>query len=164
MPPVWGASPISWPRGRARLVRVTAGIPYLSRRRRRLTWLMVPVLVLRALIPFGFMPVASSGSLSIEFCPGQGTLPPGISAGALHAGHLAHHHSHHPGGDPTLPSGAHHAPCLFALSASPAFAPAIALLGPDPAAATAFATPAPARVFLPAIVRAQTPRGPPFPA
>lgn len=122
------------------------------------------MLVLRALIPFGFMPVASSGSLGIEFCPGEGTLPPGISAHALHAGHLAHHHVHTGGGDPSQPSGEHHAPCLFALSASPAFAPVIMLPAPDPAAATAFTAPQTVRVFLPAIVRAQTPRGPPFPA
>ena len=144
------------------------GIPHwFSARQRRLllALLVLPVLVLRALVPVGFMPVVvSDGSLSIEFCPGQGTLPPGIDAGALHAGHLAHHHAHHAGGDPSRPSDAHHAPCLFSLSASPAFASAVALPAPSPAAATAFGAPPPVRVFLPAIVRAQSPRGPPFPA
>jgi len=130
-----------------------------------LALLVLPVLVLRALVPVGFMPVVvSGGSLSIEFCPGQGTLPPGIDAGALHAGHLAHHHAHHSGGDPSRPTDAHHAPCLFSLSASPAFAAAVALPAADPAAATVFGAPPPSRVFLPAIVRAQSPRGPPFPA
>jgi hypothetical protein len=143
---------------------VTAGISYLPGRRRRLAWALVPVLVLRALIPFGFMPVASDGSLSIEFCPGEGTLPPGVSAAAPHAGHLAHHHAHHSGGDPTAPAGDHHAPCLFALSASPAFAPATAAPAITPPAATPLAEAPPTPLFLPAIVRAQSPRGPPFPA
>lgn len=128
-----------------------------------LALLVLPVLVARALIPFGFMPVVlSDGSLSIEFCPGQGTLPPGIDAGALHAGHLAHHHAHHSGGDPSRPSDAHHAPCLFALSASPAFAPAVPALAPPPPAAIALAADSSSRVSVPAIVRAQTSRGPPF--
>lgn len=135
-----------------------------QRRQILLALLVLPVLVLRALVPVGFMPVvASGGSLSLEFCPGQGTLPPGIEAGALHAGHLAHHHAHHSGDDPSRPSDAHHAPCLFALSASPAFAPAGPALAPPPPAAIALtADDSSSRASVPAIVRAQTSRGPPF--
>lgn len=143
-------------------MHVTEGIPYLRKRRRWIAWLVLPVLVLRALIPFGFMPVASDGTLSIEFCPGEGTLPPGITAVALGSGHHAHHHAHHPGSDPAAPDGTHHAPCLFALSASPAFAPAVALPALDAPPATAFVAASSSRVFLPAILRAQSPRGPPF--
>ncbi|HET7755695.1 MAG TPA: DUF2946 family protein [Steroidobacteraceae bacterium] len=143
---------------------MSAGLPCLRSRRRRLAWALLPVLALRALIPFGFMPGASDGVLGIEFCPGEGKLPPGISGAAPDAGHLAHHHGHHGTGDPGLPSGAHHAPCLFALSASPAFAPAVAAPAIVPAAATPLAEAPASRLFLPAIIRAQSPRGPPFPA
>src|ERR1700747_1534036 len=107
------------------------GIPHcFSARQRRmlLALLVLPVLVLRALVPVGFMPVVvSGGALSIGVCPEQGALPPGIDARALHAGPLAHHHAHHSGGDPSRPSDTRHAPCLFSLSASPAFAAAVAL-------------------------------------
>jgi hypothetical protein len=116
------------------------------------------VLVLRALIPVGFMPVSDRGGLYIDFCPGEAQPP-----GALAAQPLAHHH-HHGGADHGTPAPASHAPCLFALSASPAFAPAVAMAALMPPAATPRAE-SPARaVFVPAIVRAQTPRAPPFPA
>lgn len=127
---------------------MTAGILYLPRPRRRLAWALLPVLVLRALIPFGFMPMVDQDGVHIGFCPGE-AQPPGA---------LAHHHH----GDHGTPGeGASHPPCLFAQNASPAFvsaaAPAIV-----PAAATTIAVDPPRRVFLPAIVRAQTPRGPPI--
>ncbi|HYL01700.1 MAG TPA: hypothetical protein VEU78_10925 [Steroidobacteraceae bacterium] len=133
---------------------------WLSTRRRRmlLALLVLPVLVLRALVPIGFMPVSDRGSFHIDFCPGEAQPP-----GALAAQPLAHHH-HHGGADHGAPAPVSHAPCLFALSASPAFAPAVAALALVPPAATALATDPSSRVFLPAIVRAQTPRGPPFPA
>jgi hypothetical protein len=137
------------------------GIPHcFSARRRRvlLALLVLPVLVLRALIPVGFMPVSDRGGLYIDFCPGEAQPP-----GALAAQPLAHHH-HHGGADHGKPAPASHAPCLFALSASPAFAPAVAMAALMPPAATPRAE-SPARaVFVPAIVRAQTPRAPPFPA
>ena len=137
------------------------GVPqWFSARRRQwlLAGLVLPVLVLRALIPLGFMPVSARDGLRIDFCPGEAQPP-----GALGGESLAHHH-HHGGADHGTPAPASHAPCLFALSASPAFAPAVAHAALIPPAATAPAD-SPARaVFLPAIVRAQTPRAPPFPA
>ncbi len=142
---------------------MTAGIPYLRKRRRCLALAILPVLVLRALIPFGFMPVASGGTLSIEFCPGEGTLPPGIVVHGAHAAHLAHAHhgAHHPG-LPGEPADSHHAPCLFALSAAPALTPAAGAPTVLPPAATPLAATPTSRVSIPAIVRAQSPRGPPL--
>ncbi|MGH8268374.1 MAG: DUF2946 family protein [Steroidobacteraceae bacterium] len=137
------------------------GFSCLRTRRRRLALLVLPALLLRGLIPVGFMPMADRGGIHIEFCPGE-AQPPGALAGPLLAQHLAHHH--HPGGDHGGPAGAHHAPCLYALSASPAFAPAVAAATLAPPPRTPLAEPALRRVFLPAILRAQTPRAPPLPA
>lgn len=137
------------------------GIPqWFSARRRRvlLALLVLPVLVLRALVPIGFMPVSDRGGFHIDFCPGEAQPP-----GALAAQPRAHHH-HHGGADHGAPSPASHAPCLFALSGSPAFAPAAAAAALVPPAATPLTAYPARRVFVPAIVRAQTPRGPPFPA
>jgi hypothetical protein len=143
-----------------------AGSAYgLTARRRTalLALIVLPVLVLRALIPIGFMPVSDRGGIHLDFCPGE-AQPPGALAGALAAGHLAHGHHHHGGADHGSPTPVSHAPCLFALSASPAFAPAIVALAVTPPAATPLAEATSRPVFLPAIVRAQSPRGPPFPA
>ena len=134
------------------------GIPqWFSTRRRQwlLAALVLPVLVLRALIPIGYMPVSDRGGFRIDFCPGE-AQPPGVLA----ALRLAHHH-HHGGADHGTPAPESHAPCLFALSASPAFAPAVAIAAIIPPAATAPAESPALRVFVPAIVRAQSPRGPP---
>ena len=76
---------------------MTAGISSL-RKRRWLALLVVPALLLRGLIPAGFMPIADAGGLSIGLCPGAGPLP-AITADATHAAHGAHAshaaHSHH---------------------------------------------------------------------
>jgi hypothetical protein len=134
------------------------GIPQWFRTRRR-QWLpaalVLPILVLRALIPVGYMPVSDRGGLYIDFCPGEAQPP-----GALAASHLAHHH-HHKGADQGTPAPESHAPCLFALSASPAFTPAVLAAAVIPPAATPPAESPARRVFVPAIVRAQSPRGPP---
>jgi len=137
-----------------------AGFPQgFSARRRQLllTLLVVPTLALRALIPIGFMPISDRDGIHIDFCPGEAQLP-----GVLAAAHLAHHH--HGGAEHGRPAPMRYAPCLFALSASPAFAPAVAAAALIPPAASALAEDPARRVFIPAIVRAQTPRGPPFPA
>ncbi|HEX4657872.1 MAG TPA: hypothetical protein VH307_10835 [Streptosporangiaceae bacterium] len=55
------------------------GIPQrFSARQRRvlLALLVLPVLVLRALVPVGFMPVSDRGGFHIDFCPGE-AQPPG---------------------------------------------------------------------------------------
>jgi hypothetical protein len=116
--------------------------------------LALPALLLRALIPVGFMPVATADGLSIEFCPDAGPLP----AADPHA----HHHHHHQGG-PDPSSATHHAPCLFAASATLAAVPATVTLVAPPALAGHSALLAPAaRSFVPSILRAQIPRAPPL--
>lgn len=119
-----------------------------ARRRRRralLAALLLPALLLRALIPSGFMP-ASTG---LEFCDG-----------GFHVGAALHGHHR---GMPGSPTGAAHGDgCVFAGSAAglaPAPASAAdAVLAP---AAASLALPESAeRVFFP-ILRAQSPRGPP---
>ncbi|HEY2275568.1 MAG TPA: hypothetical protein VGH61_08705 [Steroidobacteraceae bacterium] len=131
------------------------GIPHWFSARRRRMLLALPVLVLRALLPVGFMPVSDRGGFHIDFCPGEAQPP-----GALAAQPLAHHH-HHGGADHGAPSPASHAPCLFALSGSPAFAPAAPAVAPPPPAASALAADLTSRVSLPAILRAQSARAPP---
>jgi hypothetical protein len=140
-----------------------AGLPYLRSRGRRWTALLLPVLVLRALIPFGFMPVVAGGGMTIGLCPGEARLPPGIAAAhhlAEHSGHaLAAHGGGHAG---ELGGAAHHAPCLFAASATPAIAPAIVALAPHDGREAQAPPAAAAHFFLPTILRAQSPRGPPL--
>jgi hypothetical protein len=133
----------------------------LRRRRRRWALLALPALLLRALLPVGFMPLASADGFSLELCPDAGRLPAAASAAAdLHA-----HHHHHADAGQDASSAAHHAPCLFAASAQLATAP-------GDAAAAGPATPAIAprdacratRRFVPSILRSQAPRAPPVPA
>jgi hypothetical protein len=109
---------------------------------RRLLALVLPVLLLRVLIPAGFMPLAAGGGLTVGLCPGAVTSSPG------HA-----HHGGHPHGE--------HVPCLFAASAAPAFSPPPLALPPGSGAAPAVAAPAGATPHLPSILRSQSPRGPP---
>ena len=78
---------------------VTPGLLHLSvRRRRRLAWLVLPALLLRALIPDGFMPFAGPAGAYLGFCPGSGTLPSAATELTTHASHGGH--THHPGGTP----------------------------------------------------------------
>jgi len=122
-------------------------------RQRRLVAVVLSALVLRALIPAGFMPVAGAGGLSLDFCPGAGALPPGL---------VAHDHAHPSGGAGTDPDRTHHGPCLFSIGASTTFAAAptsVALLVPALVTSIERST---NLVFSPAIVRAQSSRGPPI--
>ena len=149
---------------------MSAGLTYLRGRRRRFATLLLPALLLRALIPFGFMPLTGVGGLTIGFCPGEGALPAALAAAnvkLLHAAQTGHlHHDHAFGGARHGGSGepgrsAHEAPCVFAASAKPAFAPAILALeaaAPGARPHEAYAAPT---IFLPTILRAQSPRGPP---
>jgi len=150
---------------------MSAGLPYLRGRRRRFAALLLPALLLRALIPFGFMPLIGASGLTLGFCPGEGALPAGLAAAnvellrAAHSGQL--HHDHAPGGAPHGGSGApggssHEAPCPFAASGKPAFAPAILTLETAASAAAPPEAHATAPVFLPTVLRAQSPRGPPL--
>ena len=78
---------------------------------RRTWWVLalLPALLVRALVPAGFMPAVGAGSLALVFCE------PGAMAAAPHA------HHHVPGPDGAA-HGAHSASaeCPFAQSAAPA--------------------------------------------
>ncbi len=147
---------------------MSAGLPYLRGRRRRFATLLLPALLLRALIPFGFMPLLGGSGLTIGFCPGEGALPAGLAAAnvqLLHAAHQAQH-NHASGGAPHRGPedpgrSSHEAPCAFAANAKPVFAPAILALTTGAAQVTPSEASAAPTVFLPTIVRTQSPRGPP---
>lgn len=143
---------------------MSAGLPYLRSRGRRLVALLLPLLLVRALIPFGFMPVVAGGGMTIGFCPGEADFPPGMAAAHQSAAqHLDQKAGHHSPGHPGDPGGAaHHAPCLFAASAAPAFAPAMLALAANDTHRARPAQWVAARVFLPTILRAQSPRAPPL--
>jgi hypothetical protein len=139
---------------------------FSQRQRRRLAWAILPALLLRALIPAGFMPLAGAGGPYLGFCPGAGPLPPGLSASAEHGSQLAHAshpgHAHHEDGGPGRPDSSHHyLACVFSTGATAGLAamPAAAL-APD--APLAFCERFTAGIFLPAILRTQSPRGPPI--
>src|SRR5262249_55198435 len=101
---------------------MSAGLPYLRSRGRRWTALLLPALLLRAVIPFGFIPMVAGGGMTTGFCPGEADLPPGIAAAHHVDSHAGHSAAAHGGGGHAgdLGGGAHHAPCLFAVSASAA--------------------------------------------
>jgi hypothetical protein len=106
---------------------------------------ILPALLLRALIPFGFMPVAGSGGPTMQLCPGAGV------AGVVH-----HHH-----GGGGAADGSAHAVCAFAASAAPAVA-ANALPMPLQAADVSCARPQCVKSPpLPSILRTQSARAPP---
>jgi hypothetical protein len=107
---------------------------------------ILPALLLRALIPFGFMPVAGSGGPTMQLCPGAAA-----AAGA---------HHHHGGG--STPAGTAHAVCVFAASAAPAVArvaPPMPLQAADVRGAE---PPCVSSPRLPSILRAQCARAPPL--
>jgi len=120
---------------------------------RNISWLMVallPALLCRALIPVGFMPmVGTDGALEMSLCPGTVDAATFIAAAA---DPHAHHHGH----------GAHHSdPCPYASSgtglpsAASSAATFIVTVDRQPLAKSSL------EVFLPPILRTQSPRGPP---
>jgi hypothetical protein len=111
-------------------------------RSRRLLILVLSALLLRLLIPAGYMPLAAGGGPMLGLCPGDMALSAGR---AQHGGH--------PHGE--------HVPCLFAASAAPAFSPPALALPLRSGAAAPPAAAAAATLHLPSILRSQTPRGPP---
>jgi hypothetical protein len=125
---------------------------YERGKQRRLVAVVLSALVLRALIPAGFMPMAGASGLSLDFCPGAGALPPGL-----------HDHAPPGGGAGSDPGRTpHHSPCLFSIGASTTFAVAatsIVLFVPALVTSIERSTSA---VFSPAILRAQSSRGPPI--
>jgi hypothetical protein len=124
-----------------------ASLSGMRRRSRALLALVLPALVLRALIPFGFMPVAGNGGPTMELCPGA------MAAG----GHGPMHHEH---GGGSLP-GAAHALCVFAASAAPALAPVVLAAAPAAGSSAAGRAADPASLHLPSILRAQAASAPP---
>jgi hypothetical protein len=119
-------------------------------------WVIVALaigLLVRALIPVGFMP----GTAGLVFCTGRMSMPMAGPAG-LHP----HHHPHAgPHGPAPEPAG-HGEGCVFAGSAA-GLAPPVSLAPPP----VAFAAAAPragadkAPRAIPTILRTQVPRGPP---
>jgi hypothetical protein len=118
----------------------------------RLAWLL-PLIVIRALVPVGFMPAWEHGALRMVLCE-----PDGLMAAA---GQPPHHH-HHAGAPADRPSHHHaHGECPFGQSTGPALLPALTPLATaytvialHPAAVTSVAD----RRIPP---RYQAPRGPP---
>ena len=129
----------------------------LRSRRQRLAWLLLPALLLRAVIPVGFMPLAGPAGAYLGFCPGAGPLPPAASGLATHGSHLGH--THHPGGSPGT-SGTHQ-PCVFSGGATTEFAAILSTVLGAPALQSPSERVA-SLVFLPTILRAQSSRGPPL--
>jgi hypothetical protein len=116
-------------------------------RSRALLAAILPALLLRALIPNGFMPVAGSGGPAMQLCPG---------AAALAGAPFGHHH--HDRGGPA--GGTAHALCVFAASAAPAVAPAPPM--PLPAANLGHVQQqGTSSLRLPSILRTQSARAPP---
>ena len=132
---------------------------YQRTRRQRLNWLLLSALLLRFMIPPGFMPFAGSTGVYLGFCPGAGALPHGTAELATHATHPGH--GHHAGGGPASPGTSHYPGCIFSAGAATVFAavPTAALVASVP---TATVERIAARVSLPAILRAQSARGPPI--
>jgi len=141
---------------------VTRAFSHLrTRRQRRLVWLLLPALLLRALIPVGFMPLAGASGAYLGFCPGSGALPPGASE--LAAPYTAHSgHTHHDGDRPGSPAAPHHGPCVFSGGAATEFTadPLLVVVLPVAQAPTERIA---SLVFVPTILRAQSSRGPPIP-
>jgi hypothetical protein len=128
---------------------VNRSLPHLRTRRQQLTWLLLSALLVRFVIPAGFMPFASPNGPYLGLCPAAGTMP------ATHGGH-----AHHGGGGAGSPGAPHHPTCVFSAGGATVFAvtPSAALAGSLPM------TPAErvaSLISLPAILRAQSSRGPP---
>jgi hypothetical protein len=121
----------------------------LRARSRALLLVVLPALVLRALIPFGFMPVAARGGPAMQLCPGAAAM----------AGALPGHHHHPPGGAPG--SAAHNTLCVFAASAAPAVAPVAAAIPLRAANVTCAEQSSANSLRLPSILRTQSARAPP---
>ncbi|HTE40371.1 MAG TPA: DUF2946 family protein [Steroidobacteraceae bacterium] len=94
----------------------------MTKRTPLLIWLLLPLLLLRGLVPTGFMVDASQGKLAIVVCPGhiltQGGES-GLSASSEHEGH-AHH-----GAPPQQHESSPNQLCPFAAAASAALLPGL---------------------------------------
>lgn len=125
-------------------------------RRRRSWWaaIVLPGLVLRALIPVGFM----AGHSGLELCWGAGAMP-GMEG--HHHPHLSDHDRHDGPGHPSH-STEHGAVCVFAASAAGLAPPSVpASIVSVVVTSERLSLTASAERFIPTILRAQSPRGPP---
>jgi hypothetical protein len=87
---------------------------------------IVPLLILRALIPVGFMLAADANGLSLVFCSAAGAqFTAAAAASSQHDEHAGHHAGHEAADSPSQHSGnhakhastQHDAPCPFSLAA-----------------------------------------------
>lgn len=127
---------------------------HLMGRRRTRGWVayaLLAGLLVRALIPVGFMP----GPSGLEFC--QGGMP---SMSAM-ASMPAHHHHHVEGQQAPSHSTGHGEGCVFAGSAAGLAPPCLPNTAVPVQVATAYPVPSTSITSSPTILRAQTPRGPP---
>lgn len=136
-----------------RVYAATVNVLWADLRRRRLAvaLVVVPLLLLRSMVPQGFMPVAAADGL-IGLCPDAAPLPAGMVSAHLH-----HHHGGQRG------STRHHFPtCVFAASATLAGIPTLSTLLLSPSPDIGFTPLTSTSLHLPAIVRAQSSRAPPL--
>lgn len=100
----------------------------MSARRKQL-WLawLLPLLVLRAFVPAGFMLSWSGNDLQIVLCSGMGPATPSVSDRVAQGGE---HHHHHDGGESKIHENSlcPFAAAGFAGAAQPEFIPDLALL------------------------------------
>lgn len=141
---------------------MTRGLRCLRTRRLAIALLVLPALLLRGLIPVGFMPeVDARGGISIALCPGETALPDNAARAPLGHQHDSHAHQHGSHSSPGAPGATHHAPCLFAASGAAAVTPAMPALTLSVPAVTRLPEIPASGVFPPSILRTQSPRGPP---
>ncbi len=117
-------------------------------------WLVALAMLLKLLVPAGYMPVAAGGGVRLEICTGMGVAAPAM---ATMPGMAHHGDQEHPSGKAESPCGfgGLSAPDLFALPFLVAAIAPTAIDRPPPA-------PAASAVRPPAGLR-PPPRGPPVP-
>jgi hypothetical protein len=112
--------------------------------------IVVPSLLYRALIPLGFMPVASTGGVvRLGLCPGT---VDGASHIAARADQHAQQHAH---------PGHRSSPCVYALGGTALSTASQAVQAPVPAVQQPPLSPDMIPLFPATMIRVQLPRGPP---
>jgi hypothetical protein len=127
-------------------------------RRHLLTAIVLSAVVLRALIPAGFMP----GAGGLEFCSG-GLMAsmPSMSGMPGMPGMSGHHHHHHDGAGVPAKTSGHGEGCVFAGSAAGLAPPCVPVVSVAALPDAIYPVPASVVGSTPSILRAQSPRGPP---
>ena len=112
---------------------------------------VLALVLLRALVPVGFMLAVVDGAPMLVLCEGQGVVPD-----------AAAHHHHHAGHDAPDSARYHAQDCAYAQSAAPALLPPLDLPG-IAGAVESRRTPAPeSRPFCSPLPRYRAARGPPL--